>query len=332
VGAKTIILRDVAESAGVSLRTASRVLNDDPNVAQETRQRVLDVMRELSYTPDAMARSLRAGRDATIGLVIESVADPFFAELAEAVEASADEDGRSVLIASTHQDPARERTLVEQMLQRRVSGLLLVPTSSEHGWLERLASSTPIVLVDRPAPGMQADVVRVDDKAATARATRHLIERGHRQIAYVGDFPTVSTSADRLDGFLSAMSEHGLEVPDALVRASCPTPESAAAATRELLAETRPTAILSAATRCSLGVVPALHALRRTEIALVGFGDFAMADALQPGITVVDHSARAVGVRAVSRLVQRLSEPELAPEVTYVPVGLIERGSGEQLP
>jgi LacI family transcriptional regulator len=329
---KAIILRDVAQSAGVSLRTASRVLNEDPNVAAETRQRVLDVMRELAYTPDAMARSLRAGTDATIGLVVESVSDPFFAELAEAVETAADGDARSVLIGSTHQDPARERTLVEQMLQRRVSGLLLVPTSSEHGWLDRLATATPIVLVDRPAPGFAADVVRVNDRAATADATEHLIAQGHRRIAYVGDFPTVSTSADRLDGFLSAMAAHGLNVPDELVRANCPSPEAAGAATADLVATAAPTAILSTATRCSLGVVPTLHALRRTDIALVGFGDFAMADALQPGVTVVDHSARAVGASAVARLVRRLAQPDLTPEVTYVPVGLVERGSGEQRP
>ncbi len=231
---RTVILRDVAQSAGVSLRTASRVLNEDPNVAEETRRRVLSVMQELSYTPDAMARSLRAGKDATVGLIVESVADPFFAELIEAVERAADESERSVLIGSTHQDPDRERTLVEQMLQRRVSGLLLVPTSSDHGWLERAVGSTQVVLVDRPAPGLSADVVRVDDRAATASATTHLIEQGHRRIAYIGDFPTVSTSADRLEGFLSALAEHGLDADEDLVRASCPTPESAAAATNEL--------------------------------------------------------------------------------------------------
>jgi LacI family transcriptional regulator len=333
-GSRTVILRDVADSAGVSLRTASRVLNEDPNVAEATRHRVLSVMADLSYTPDAMARSLRAGKDATIGLVVESVSDPFFAELAEAVEDAADEGGRAVLIASTHQDPDRERTLVEQMLQRRVSGLLLVPTSSDHGWLDAIAtsSSTSVVLVDRPAPGLSADVVRVDDRTATRSATEHLIRQGHRSIAYVGDFPTVSTSADRLDGFRSAMAAHGLAADDSLVRASCPTPEAAAGATNELVATGRPTAILSAATRCSLGVVPALHALRRTDIALVGFGDFAMADALEPGITVVDHSARTVGASAMARLAARLAQPGLPPEVTYVPVRMIERGSGEQRP
>ena len=333
MAAKPIILRDVAQSAGVSLRTASRVLNEDPNVAEATRQRVLNVMGELSYTPDAMARSLRAGTDATIGLVVESVADPFFGELAEAVEAAADDDGRSVLIGSTRQDPARERTLVEQMLQRRVSGLLLVPTSGSHDWLDRLATSTPVVH-GRPAgsghrrrrrarrrPGGHRDGHPTPHRAGAPpdrlrRRLPHRLDLG-RPARGLPARPWPST---------------GSRCPDAWVRASCPTPEEASAATSDVIATTSPTAILSAATRCSLGVVPALHALRRTDIALVGFGDFAMADSLQPGITVIDHSARAVAVSAVARLMSRLSRPDLPSEVTYVPVRLVERGSGELRP
>ena len=107
------ILRDVAHAAGVSLRTASRVLNDDPRVAAATRQRVRGVMKDLHYTPDLMARSLRGGTDATIGLVVESIADPFFSELVAAVESATSDDGKSVLVASTHGDAGRESRVVE---------------------------------------------------------------------------------------------------------------------------------------------------------------------------------------------------------------------------
>src|SRR3954447_18932500 len=123
------ILRDVATTAGVSRRTASRVLNDDPRVAATTRERVQRVMRDLRYTPDLMARSLRGGTDATIGLVVESIADPFFASLIEAVEDAGSEQGRSVLVASTHGDQERESRVLRELLHRRVSGLLVVPTA-----------------------------------------------------------------------------------------------------------------------------------------------------------------------------------------------------------
>jgi LacI family transcriptional regulator len=325
------ILRDVALGAGVSLRTASRVLNDDPRVADATRSRVRDVMKELRYTPDLMARSLRAGTDATIGLVVESIADPFFSELVAAVESVTSEAGKSVLVASHHGDPEHERRIVGQMLERRVSGLLIVPTGSDHSWLQ--GAGAPLVLVDRPAPGLDADVVGIDDREASFDAVAHLIAYGHRDIAYVGDYPHVATSAARLTGYREAMAANGLPVSDELVRASCPTAQTAGAAMSLLLAGDRPpTAVLSAATRCSLGVVPALHEHRRTDVALVGFGDFAMADMLVPAVTVVDHSAAAVGQAAAARLALRISEPGLASESLHVAVRLIERGSGEQRP
>ncbi len=323
------ILRDVAQAAGVSMRTASRVLNDDPHVADTTRRRVQEVMRDLRYAPDSMARSLRAGTDATIGLVVESVDDPFFSKLVAAVEMAASESARSVLIASTHRDAERERTLVGQLIRRRVGGLLLAPTASDHSWLQSVSSTTPVVLVDRPAPGLDADLVGIDDHGATVRAVDHLISHGHRRIAYVGDHPDVPTSRARLAGYRDTVAARGLEVSDDLVRADCPDPRSAAEATRKLLAEQAPTAIISAATRCSLGVVPTLHAEKRTDVALVGFGDFAMADALQPGITVIDHPADSVGRAAMLRLTARLAQPDQPVTTTHVPVRLIRRGSGE---
>jgi LacI family transcriptional regulator len=125
------------------------------------------------------------------------------------------------------------------------------------------------------------------------------------------------------------MAARGLEAPEDLIRADCPDPRSAANATAKLLAEQAPTAIVSAATRCSLGVVPRLHAERRTDVAVVGFGDFTMADTLQPGITVIDHPADAIGTEAVHRLTARLVQPGQPVATTHVPVRLIRRGSGE---
>ena len=325
------LLRDVALAAGVSLRTASRVLNDDPRVAPATRQRVRAVMTDLRYTPDLMARSLRGGTDATIGLVVESIDDPFFSELVAAVETATSDDGKSVLVASTHGDAERERRVVTELLARRVSGLLVVPAAGDHAWLAGAAA--PLVLVDRPADGVDADVVGIDDQAAAFAAVAHLIAHGHRDIAYVGDYSQVATSKARLAGYRQALSQHGIGGRDELVHADCPMPRAAAEAMTSLLAgPERPTAVFSAATRCSLGVVPALHEHRRTDIALVGFGDFAMADALVPAVTVVDHSGAVVGRAAAARLARRIEEPGLPPDIVHVPVGLVERGSGELRP
>ena len=329
-------LLDVAQAAGVSLRTASRVLNDDPRVAPVTRQRVREAMLELRFEPDAMARSLRAGTDTAIGFVVESIADPFFAEVIDAVEQEMSRHGRPVLVTSTRRDPERERDVIGRMTQRRVAGLLLVPTGEDHSWLD--PRRVPIVLIDRPAPGLSADLVEIDDHRAAFGAVAHLIAHGHRRIAYVGDTPAIPTSAARLRGYRDALAHHGIEVDEQLVTCECATSQQAAGAVSALISGSgaagtaAPTAILSATTRASLGVVPALHSAGRTDIALVSFGDFPMADALRPAVTVVDHPGHEVGRAAAARLLARLAQPGLPVQRVQVPARIIERGSGELRP
>src|SRR3954447_5474258 len=153
-------LLDVANAAGGSLRTASRVLNDDPRVAPDTRQRVRGAINDLSFSPDAMARSLRAGTDTAIGFVVESISDPFFAGVIDAVEQQLSPHGRPVLVASTRRDAARERDVVERMLRRRVAGLLLSPAGSSHAWLD---PRVPVVLRHPPAPDPAPHLGEADD-------------------------------------------------------------------------------------------------------------------------------------------------------------------------
>jgi LacI family transcriptional regulator len=329
-------LIDVADAAGVSLRTASRVLNEDHRVAADTRSRVLEAMRALNFQPDAVARSLRAGTDVSIGFVVESIADPFFSEVIDSVETALGRHGRPVLVSSTHRDDLREQEVVRRMLDRRVAGLILAPTSGDHGWLR--PDRTPLVLIDRAAPGVSADLIDIDDRRAADDAVTHLIRHGHQRIAYVGDTSAIPTSSARLEGYLAAHARHGLKVHDNLVRSNSSTSREAAQAMAELLdlpstsEDPAVTAVFSATTRASLGTVPVLHARSRTDIAFVGLGDFAMADALTPAITVVDHDGAQIGVAAANRLIERLADPGRAVEHIRLPAAIIERGSGEIRP
>lgn len=337
-------LVDVASAAGVSVRTASRVLNGDHRVADATRERVRQAMADLAFEPDAMARSLRAGSDTTIGLIVESIADPFFAELVDAVEAEMAEHGRAVLVASTRRDSTQEAGVVRRLVQRRVAGLLVVPAGSAP-WLGE--APVPVVLVDRPPASSesvgyrvggqerQVDVVAIDDRRAAFDAVTHLIEHGHRRIAYVGDSSEVPTSAERLHGYEDALHHSGLAVNDAVIAASATTSEQAAAAMQTLLdlpERVAPTAVFSATTRASIGIIPVLHAQGRTDLAMVGLGDFAMADALQPAVTVIDHSGVRLGQAAARRLVDRIADPRLPAERQQLPTPLVCRGSGELSP
>jgi LacI family transcriptional regulator len=326
-------LKDVAQLASVSTKTASRVLNDDPAVAPSTRSAVLAAMRALAYVPDPAARSLRAGTDRTVGVVVDSVGDVFFAQLVAQIEAELDEAGYRVLIASSNRDVQRERDTVQSLVQRRCAGVIVAP--SRHDSLVGVPlRGVPMVLVDRAGSVPGAHSVVVDDLALGRLATSHLIGHGHRRIALLSDRPSVETTARRHEGFRAAMAEAGLPVDERLVRSDCPSPSEVMRVVEGLLAlDEPPTALISTNTRLSLGVVPALHQHGRTDIALVAFGDFPMAERLTPAVTVIDHSPETVGAAAARALRSRLErrEPSTAETgpITFVPARLIERGSGE---
>jgi LacI family transcriptional regulator len=324
-------LRDVAAAANTSAKTASRVINGDPRVSDETRARVEQAVRDLGYQPDPLARSLRRGTDDTIGVVIDSVADPFFASVTGEIERLALERGSTVIVASTNRAPDRERAVLEGLAQRRVAGLIVAPVSADHAYVRMLPC--PVVFVDRRARNLDADAVVVDDRDAAARAVRHLIAHGHRRIAFIGDGPDMDTARLRLEGYRLALAEAGITEETVLeCRRDDNTGHAAAHTTRLLGMPRPPTAIFSANTRCSLGVVPVLHRRDRLDIALVAFGDFPMADSVTPAVTVIDHAPEVIGRLAAERLMKRLEGDTGGPETVVAPLSLLPRGSGEVRP
>jgi LacI family transcriptional regulator len=326
-------LHDVAKRAGVSIKTVSRVVNGEENVSAEVRERVDAAVHELHYVPNTLARALKAGRNDTIGVVIDAIADPFFAALTSAVEERALAEGLGVVFGSTGFDAGRERAQVERLVMQRVSALIMAPTPGPHDYLRRYENQFPIVMVDRTPTVQGYDVVRVDDVGLSARAVRHLTKHGHRRIGFIGSHEQFATTRARLEGFRQALTEVGVEPDPAWLR---PGPTSAAAAeqaTRDLLAmPDGPTAIFSANPRASIGVVHALHTEDRTDVALVCFGDFPLAETLDPGVTVMAHDPVAIGLTAMDRLLGRLAGEEPEPADTWIDVELVERGSGELEP
>ena len=329
-------MRDVAERAGVSLKTVSRVINEEPGVAGPTAERVGAAIAELGFQRNDLARSLRQGcSSATIGLVIEDVGNPFYSAIAQAVEAVAATRGCMLITSSCEEDPARERALVQALLRRRVDALLLVPASKDHAYLQREAGDrTPIVYLDRPPDGVEADTVLLDNYGGARNAIEHLIEHGHRRIACVADPGRLYTAGERYRGYTEAMEEAGLEIDPALVRLDTHDADLAERAVRELLAlppGRRPTAIFSGNNRHTVGALRALRGLEH-EIALVGFDDFELADLLAMPTTVVRHDSHELGRRAAELAFMRLDGQDGPPRRVVVATELVTRGSGEVPP
>lgn len=327
-------MRDVAALSGVSLKTVSRVVNGEPGVTATTAARVQEAAARLRFQLDLGARSLRRTdrRTATIGLVLENVENPFSSALHRAVENVARERGVAVLSGSLDEDPKRERELVAAFASRRVDGLVIMPTGPDHGYLlaER-AAGMPMVFVDRSPGQLDADVVLSDNRAGARAGTVHLLAGGHRHVGFLGDLARIATARDRHGGFLDALHAAGLPVSDRDTVHDAGTVAAADAATTAMLtAPDPPTALFTAQNLVTIG---ALHALRRLdrqrEVAMVGFDDFALADLLDPPVTVVAQDPHAIGRLAAECLFRRMDGHQ-GPYVTeVVPTRLIPRGSGE---
>jgi LacI family transcriptional regulator len=327
-------MRDVAERAGVSLKTVSRVINAEAGVAAETAERVGAAIAELGFQRNDLARSLRQGRSSsTIGLVIEDVGNPFYSAIVQAVEVAARDHGCLLITSSCEEDPERERELVQALMRRRVDALLIVPASRDHAYLPRaVGQNTPIVFLDRPPEGIAADCVLLDNQGGAAAAVAHLLARGHRRIAYIADPDALYTASERLAGYRQAMAAAGAPIDPELVRLGSHDAAQAEAVVRELLAlpdDRRPTALFCGNNRHTVG---ALHALRGRpeQVALVGFDDFELADLL--GTTVVRHDSQELGLHAAALAFGRLAGDNGPPRRVIVETRLVARGSGEVPP
>ena len=330
-------MRDVASVARVSLTTVSRVVNDAPDVDPVLAERVREAIRLLGYRRDLTASMLRRSdrQSASVGLLLEDVANPFFSALHRSVEDVARERGTLVFAGSSDEDPMRERELIEGLAARGVDGLIIAPSSGDHSYLTRERDAgLAIVFVDRPPRLFDADYV-ISDNAGGARAgVLHLVDRGHRRIAYLGDRAEVHTGGERLRGYRDALELRGIDVDPALVRVPLHGSLQAREATRALLATAEPpTAIFSAQNLLTVGALMALRDLGlQYAIALVGFDDLPLGEAMDPPVTVVAQDPVALGRRAAELLFARLGGSDAPRQEIVVPAPLVVRGSGEIVP
>jgi LacI family transcriptional regulator len=330
-------MRDVAMRAEVSFKTVSRVVNNEGGVSPVLEQRVRRAVADLGFRPNAGARTLRRSdrRTASIGLLLEDVANPFSAAVQRAVEDEAVPRGVVVFSASLEEDPAREYALATEFGARHVDGLLLAPAGPDQSYLAaELRAGTAIVCVDREANNLAVDSVLSTNAIGAAEAVRHLAAAGHRRIAFVGDRRTIVTARQRFDGYRDALAGLGVALDPALVVHDVRTVVDADGAVTTLLGRPDPpTALFTAQNLLTIGAVRALRRLGLEHaVALVGFDDFMLADLLSPGVTVIAQDPATIGRLAAGLLFARIDGEQGPPEVRLVPTMLVRRGSGEIAP
>jgi LacI family transcriptional regulator len=327
-------IRHVAALAGVGTKTVSRVINGEPNVSPATAAKVLAAAQSLHYLPDLHAGNLRRSdrKTKTLGLLVGNVGNPFAGAVHRAIEDAAAVRGVAVFASSLDDDPEREVAIVSALLRRRVDGLILTTASKNQSYLlPEQERGTRLVFVDREPVGIDADAVVSDNAAGSSAATRHLIEHGHRRIAFLGDRSQIQTARERQRGFLDELGRAGIPTSTATIIEGLNNEDKARAAMTALLDSSNvPTAIFSSQDLVTIGAIRALRdrGMHRS-VAMVGFDDFDLADLLEPGITVVAQNPKRIGALAAERLFARIDGDDQADRTYIVPTTLIPRGSGE---
>ncbi|HEY8300991.1 MAG TPA: LacI family DNA-binding transcriptional regulator [Jatrophihabitans sp.] len=324
-------MRDVAVRAGVGVGTVSRVVNGGASVRPVTAERVQRAIEELGFQRNDVARALRPGMTSTtIALLIGNLANPFYAAIAKSVLDVARAAGYAVMVSSVDEDAESEKRAVRELFSRRIAGMMLVPVRRDNGFLQRAhRSDTPIVLIDRPAQGVENDAVVIDNDRGGFLATAHLIAHGHRRIAMLVA-PSYYTTGQRANGYRRALRAAGLALdPSLVVTLEVGTVEAARVATVDLLGRRdRPTAVFATTNFVCEGTLRAMHAVG-CQLAVVGFDDFRLADFLPVPATVVTPDADELGRRATELLLRRVAGDRGPARREVVPVRLVERGSGE---
>ena len=309
---RTTTMADVAKLAGVGKMTVSRLLSGSANVSKDTAERVQRAIRMLNYQPNELARSLRSVHSRTIALILPYLYDPFFATCAHAVSTVATQNGYSVLITTSDEKSDVERKQASLMLRRRIDGLIIIPAPGEDEYLrgEEFAN-THVVTLDRPAPHSRFDSVLVNNRAGARAGVAHLIDHGHKRIAFLGLAKSLFTMQARYSGYTEAMNRAGL-APENYVE--CKSSEDTVTAVHSLLTLSMPPTALFAGNNLTMRyLLHAINVLRIDipgRIALAGFDDFDIADVLQPALTVVRQPVYQVGEMAANLLFQRISRGE----------------------
>ncbi len=333
---KNITIEDIARQAGVSTSTVSRVLNDTKPVSADKRALVLTAVQQLQYRPNAVAQGLARGRSMTVGVLIQDISSPFFANMVSGIEQGLDPAGYRPMLTTTHW---REDTKTDEvgslqlLLERRVDGVLVLGGHIPDADLRAVAAQMPLVMVARWVQDLEPQCVYLDNRGGAYRATRYLIGLGHTRIAHIKGTTGHPDATDRLAGYCLALTEAGIPVDERLIVEGRFTEESGLTGVEELLMRgERFTAVFAANDQSAYGVMLGLfnHGYRiPNDVSLVGFDDQFLSAYTLPPLTTVRQPSLEMGKVAAEGLLRLIGNQ--APLLSRFPVELTIRKSAMRI-
>jgi LacI family transcriptional regulator len=327
---RTITIKDVADMAGVSPATASRVLSGNPATSPESREKVIAAASRLEFHPNAQARALRSTRTNVIGLLMSDVRNPFFADLAHAAEQSALAEGFVTLLGNANESAVQQDRYLDTFISQRVDGVIAAPQGTGSSSLRALlAREVPTVFVDRTVDGIDVPSVTTDSDNGIRQAVEHLAQQGHTRVGYIAGPQTTSTGRDRLRSYAKAAQDYGISTDPALTYFGDFQSRSGSAAAHHLLSLAQPpTALLAADSPMAVGALATLNrkGIRiGRDMALIAFDDIEWFSLLDPPLTVISHDVEAMGRIAVELLLDLINGGQ--PASVVLPSELIIRAS-----
>jgi len=312
---------DVADLAGVSNSTVSRVLNNKEYVKESTRNKVYDAVEKLGYKPSRVARSLRVNSSQIIGLIISDIQNPFFTSLVRAVEDVAYANNHAIILSNTDEDPQREQLNVDLMISERVAGVIMTPSSEINCPVQKLLKlDIPVVCVDRQVTDCETDTVVSNNVASSFELISYLIELGHRRIGAVLAPSNITTGRERLEGYKKAHHESGIYLDTNLIKQDDPKRRIGYDLANKLLdLKDPPTAIFAGNNLLALGTFQAINerGLKIPEdISLVSFDNREWTQLVSPKITVVSQPTYEMGKKAAELVLSRINNSD--SEITKI--------------
>lgn len=310
-------LKEVASLAGVSVATVSRVVNNAPNIRDETRLQVRNAMKALNYRPSRIAKRLRSRAVCgnLVGVLVPDIRNPFYIDVLAGIEDYLYGQQYLLIMCNFSQDAEKEERYLDALVSESVDGLIVAPVHEDDEKIRALENEgIPYVCIDRGLRDTNADVVLVDNEKGAYEAVRFLLRQGYRRIAYLSGLKQIPTSRQREAGYIRAHEEYGLTYNEELVRYSDSSMQSGMQLAAELLTQpTRPDAIFTGNNLITLGALEAIKkaGLRIPDnIGLIGFDDMPFSSSLDPPLTAVCQPAYEIGRRAAELLHQRILEPD----------------------
>ncbi|UYO93782.1 LacI family DNA-binding transcriptional regulator [Pollutimonas sp. M17] len=333
----SVTIKDIAKALDLSHTTISRALADHPKISEATKASVRQMARRMGYVANGPARNIRGMNSLVIGLIIPDIQNDFYASIAKIVADAATDQGFQLALSITEDNPERELKDLRAFIVSRAAGIIVTPTSTPRAETLALLQGVPAVQLVRQAPDIHKEVVAIDDEAAVRAATVHLINYGHRRIAYVGTTTEFSCGVDRLAGFDSAMRANGLDPGFAVV--GLPRPEFAQHAVHRLMTLAEPpTGLVIGSSSLTIGALQALRSIRLScpeDVSVVGYGDPDWFGLVGDGLTTISLPVQPMGNYLISLLLAKIKDKQPFESISQVasrfPASLTIRGSTKPL-